>query len=231
MRGKPEPYRPVSRDPFDPEEVLEWTDTKQPFQPGSSQQKHPAVSSVVANQPVDSSDTSPLTARRTELTPAPPRPAPRQHRSNSTRTKANEFTVPVSELPKYIKLAYQPPAPTPLHKLPKDYWAVQIVAVNNLDRLKRFVEDNQLLGMIGAELQTANGTMFALLLGVYESREIAAQAAAARPAALQKFEPYVRSMRSLHASMRASGREAEPTKAASTAQISRPSGKDSSAGG
>lgn len=88
-----------------------------------------------------------------------------------------------------------------LEDLPGDYWAVQLIALNSQAELRDFMQSTQLDELTGAMIKVNGRTWYVALLGVYENRDVAVQAAAQRPAALQRYEPYVRSVASLQAAM------------------------------
>lgn len=91
--------------------------------------------------------------------------------------------------------------PTALQEVPASYWAVQLIALGSQGELRAFIRDTQLDELIGAMINVRGKTWYVALLGVYETRAEAAQAAAERPLLLQRYEPYIRSMASLQAAM------------------------------
>ena len=90
-----------------------------------------------------------------------------------------------------------------LEDLPGDYWAVQLIALNSQKELREFMRSTQLDELSGAMIKVKDRTWYVALLGVYEDRESAERAAAERPAVLQRYEPYIRSVASLQAAMSA----------------------------
>ena len=99
--------------------------------------------------------------------------------------------------PEYINLAFQPAAPTPLANLPGDLWVVQLAAVSNIGGLQDFVTSHQLPGLTGAAFAKDGEQLYALLLGVYETRARAERAAATRPKPLTQFTPWIRPLSAL----------------------------------
>jgi septal ring-binding cell division protein DamX len=85
--------------------------------------------------------------------------------------------------------------------LPGDYWAVQLIALNSQAELQDFMQSTQLDELTGAMINVNGRTWYVALLGVFENRDLAERAAAQRPAALQRYEPYIRSVASLQAAM------------------------------
>jgi septal ring-binding cell division protein DamX len=88
-----------------------------------------------------------------------------------------------------------------LQDLPGDFWAVQLIALNSQTQLRDFMQSTQLDELTGAMIKVNGRTWYVALLGIYENRDLAEQAAAQRPMALQRYEPYVRSVASLQAVM------------------------------
>ena len=88
-----------------------------------------------------------------------------------------------------------------LHDLPGDFWAVQLIALNSETKLRDFMQSTQLDELTGAMIGVNGRTWYVALLGIYENRDLAEQAAARRPMALQRYEPYIRSVASLQAAM------------------------------
>ena len=88
-----------------------------------------------------------------------------------------------------------------LHDLPGDFWAVQLIALNSQTQLRDFMRSTQLDELTGAMIGVNGRTWYVALLGIYENRDLAEQAAAQRPMALQRYEPYIRSVASLQAAM------------------------------
>ena len=83
-----------------------------------------------------------------------------------------------------------------LQDLPGDFWAVQLIALNSQTQLRDFMQSTQLDELTGAMIEVNGKTWYVALLGIYENRDLAEQAAAQRPIALQRYEPYVRSVAS-----------------------------------
>ena len=90
-----------------------------------------------------------------------------------------------------------------LEDLPGDYWAVQLIALKSQKELREFMRSTQLDELSGAMIKVKDRTWYVALLGVYEDRASAERAAAERPAVLQRYEPYIRSVASLQAAMSA----------------------------
>ena len=88
-----------------------------------------------------------------------------------------------------------------LQDLPGDFWAVQLIALNSQTQLRDFMQSTQLDELTGAMIEVNGRTWYVALLGIYENRDLAEQAAAQRPVALQRYEPYIRSVASLQAAM------------------------------
>jgi septal ring-binding cell division protein DamX len=86
--------------------------------------------------------------------------------------------------------------------LPPSYWAVQIAAVKDIERVAKMVKDNRLEGMLGVPMNTDSGPLHAVLTGVFVKREDAQASAENLPPALAGYEPWVRPLAHLQAAMR-----------------------------
>ena len=107
-----------------------------------------------------------------------------------------------SELPVYFRLAYRTEEPAPLLDLPKSFWAVQLVALSNKDALEKYANASSLVGLSGARVASNGKLLYVLLLGIYESKELARQAVASLPnKETMKPSPWIRSLDSLHKAM------------------------------
>ena len=95
----------------------------------------------------------------------------------------------------------RPQTPVSLHDLPGNYWAVQLIALSSQSELKAFMAELNLDELTGAMIEVKGRRYYVALLGVYETRTLAEQAARNRPAALKGLEPYIRSMASLQSAM------------------------------
>ena len=107
-----------------------------------------------------------------------------------------------SELPVYFRLAYRTEEPVPLLDLPKSFWAVQLIALSNKDALEKYANASYLVGLSGARVASNGKLLYVLLLGVYESKELARQAVASLPnKEAMKPSPWIRSLDSLQKAM------------------------------
>jgi septal ring-binding cell division protein DamX len=92
-------------------------------------------------------------------------------------------------------------ADNPLMDLPVDHYAVQLLAMNDAAELANFVADHQLDGTLSARVERNGELYHVLLLGVYETRELAEQASLALPPPLDAKTPWIRSVRSIQNAM------------------------------
>lgn len=106
-------------------------------------------------------------------------------------------------LPTYVRLMYRPEKTQKLEDLPPSFYTMQLVALSSGAELRKFMAELALEGLTGAMIKVQDTTFYVALLGTYETRAIAEQAAAARPDVLKDFEPYIRSLGSLQAAMEA----------------------------
>ena len=125
---------------------------------------------------------------------------PEATETQSTATR--KFLAIDAKTPLYISLAYKPEQPTSLLDLPKTFWAIQIMALQDQDGLNNYVLDKQLVGVSGAKIESQGKLFYALLLGVYESRSIAEEAWESRPKSISALKPYFRDLGSLQNAIR-----------------------------
>ena len=107
-----------------------------------------------------------------------------------------------SDLPAYFRLAYRTEEPVPLLDLPKSFWAVQLIALSNKDALEKYANTSSLVGLSGARVASNGKLLYVLLLGIYETKDLAIQAVASLPDnETMKPTPWARSLDSLHKAM------------------------------
>jgi len=86
--------------------------------------------------------------------------------------------------------------------LPKTLWAVQLIALSKKEALEEFANQTQLLRLSGARIASKNQILYVLLLGIYETKDLAKQALASVPKKQkQNISPWIRSMGSLQTAM------------------------------
>jgi septal ring-binding cell division protein DamX len=103
--------------------------------------------------------------------------------------------------PDWQQLAYRPAHVIPLKDLPSGFYTVQIVAMSSMEALESFRHAHGLDGVLGARIESGGRIFYALLLGVYETLADARAAAAARPASLQSYQPWIRKLDTLKAAV------------------------------
>ena len=105
-------------------------------------------------------------------------------------------------VPEYISLAYSSEKEVSLLALPKTLWAVQLIALSKKEALENFANQTQLLRLSGARIASKNQILYVLLLGIYETKDLAKRALASLPKEQkQNISPWIRSMGSLQAAM------------------------------
>lgn len=97
----------------------------------------------------------------------------------------------------------EPPAPEPqsLMQLPRDFYAVQMLAMTSREELDDFTARHDLAGLQAARVERDGTLYYVLLLGVYPSLEQARDALADLPRGLSGVEPWIRPVGSLQAAM------------------------------
>ena len=99
--------------------------------------------------------------------------------------------------PAYVSLAYQPIKSVSMLDLPKDFVAAQVMSVSSRERLEDYVNRYRLVGLSGARVAHGGKLRYVLLLGIYETRELADQATRGLPPPLDELDVWMRSMASL----------------------------------
>lgn len=139
---------------------------------------------------------APARIRRAVAPPPPPLP----------EVEATPAVVPTAAatdagVPTHIRLAYRPDKPTSMLDLPADFYAVQLIAMTSRERLEAYIEKNQLEGMSAARVERDGGLYFVLILGIYQTRELAEQASQTIPPPLDTTEPWIRPLGALQEAM------------------------------
>ena len=129
----------------------------------------------------ESPDPDRFDATDTSRPNAPSSAALRQDPTPSTRpTRAapppNQNNPQTTEVPKHVRLSYQPSQPMALMDLPADFWVVQLVSVSSKEALERYAIEHQFRGMSAARVWSQNQFFYILILGIYETKENAAAA-------------------------------------------------------
>jgi len=105
-------------------------------------------------------------------------------------------------VPDYVSLSYSSKQEISLLDLPEYYWAVQLLALSKKEALENYANQTQLINLSGARIASQNQLLYVLLLGIYETKELAKQAVASLPENQKKnLSPWIRSMGSLQTAM------------------------------
>jgi septal ring-binding cell division protein DamX len=121
-------------------------------------------------------------------------------------------SIPSADSPAYIKLAYRSSEPVSLLNLPKNFWAVQLIALSQKKALEKYANESDLKGLSGAQIAVNDKLFYVLLLGIYETKKHAKEAIKSIQDKNMKNPPWVRSLGSLQKSMIAGDKLAqEPT--------------------
>ncbi|MGK0221322.1 MAG: septal ring-binding cell division protein DamX [Limisphaerales bacterium] len=148
-----------------------------------------AVAVPIAAPPIEPKpvETEPIQSEPRESKPREARPAPNE-------------TAPRSEnIPKHVRLAYKPEKAVSLIDLPAEFWAVQLIALSSKEALEAFATANDIRGMSAARIGAGGELFYILLLGVYESRDLATEASTDLPPPFDN--PWIRSLGSLQKGM------------------------------
>ena len=103
--------------------------------------------------------------------------------------------------PAYAQLAYRPDEPVRIIDLPENFYAAQLLAVSTKKQIEDFVVAQNLYNMSAARIEQNGQVLYVLLLGVYESKEIAERAVAVMPTPVKSMKPWVRPIEGLQDAM------------------------------
>jgi DamX protein len=100
-----------------------------------------------------------------------------------------------------VRLAYRPPEAVPLTELPRDFYAVQLIAMNTREELEAFVQRHGIEGVSAARVERDDALYYVLLLGIYETLDKARRAVADLPGPFRDTTPWIRPLGSLQSAM------------------------------
>jgi len=136
--------------------------------------------------------------RAAPVAPPPDRSAPTA--SIAQQPIARPKSLP-ADAPQHVQLSYQPDQPVAILDLPKDFYAVQLVAVSSKEALEDYAQEKKLAGMSAARIWDGDQVFYILMLGIYETRENAQRAVDSLSGPLAQLNPWIRSVASLQAAM------------------------------
>jgi septal ring-binding cell division protein DamX len=152
-------------------------------------------------EPRPSQEPARATSPLEEPEPAPPAESPPVPDEPAPPVAAPTEVAQADSRPEYARLAYQPPEPVPLTELPREFYAVQVLAMPSRDALDAFVQRHGIQDVTAARVERDGELYYVLLLGIYETAEIARRAAAALPQPFDHTMPWIRPLGSLQAAM------------------------------
>jgi len=135
------------------------------------------------------------------LLAAPPPPPEQPEPTTASATPEVADATSPAEVPAHIRLAYQPLEPTPILDMPASFYAVQLIAMTSRERLEAYIEDNHLEGMSAARIERGGELYYVLILGIYETRELAELASHDLPPPLDSTEAWIRELGDLQQAM------------------------------
>jgi len=103
--------------------------------------------------------------------------------------------------PLHDQLSYQPDRPVAILDLPRDFYAVQLVAVSSRETLENYAQEHKLADMSAARIWDGRQIFYVLLLGIYETEAKAKGALNSLTGALAQLDPWIRSVGSLQTAM------------------------------
>ena len=118
---------------------------------------------------------------------------PRQHPTSTAQQAGIDlYNYTRHALPDYARLALRPVADDDFLTLPPHYYAVQLFALSSPDRVEAYVKRTGLASVSAARIENNGKLLYVLLLGVYETRELALKAIASLPSQIDKQAVWVR---------------------------------------
>lgn len=142
----------------------------------------------LADAPVGASP-APVAPPQPASQPAPITP-PQPVRNGSANAK-----------PLHVQLSYQPDRPVAILDLPRDFYAVQLVAVSSRETLENYAQEHKLADMSAARIWDGRQIFYVLLLGIYETKANAEGALNSLSGTLAQLDPWIRSVGSLQTAM------------------------------
>jgi hypothetical protein len=85
--------------------------------------------------------------------------------------------------------------------MPAEFYAVQLMAMPSRERLEAYIREHNLTDMSATRIARAGELYYVLILGVYETRELAETASRDVPPPLDEREPWIRSLGNLQDAM------------------------------
>ncbi|MFP6814917.1 MAG: SPOR domain-containing protein [Pseudomonadales bacterium] len=171
---------------------------------------------VAATAPLDSPEPEPTSAGR-----QPPEPPPPPHMENAVapitdvaeETDVVEKTDVVEETDAALQaelasntetVPETEPAPktdNSILNMPAEYYAVQLLAMRNQERLEAYVLENNLTDLSAIRIARDGELYHVLLLGIFETWELAKSASREVPPPLDEREPWIRKLGDLQEAM------------------------------
>ncbi len=142
-------------------------------------------------------------ARSLPAAPGVERPEPVSAAQPVNLTSPSTEAAQPSGVPKHVRLSYKPDNPVAILDLPATYWVVQLVSVSEKESLEQYAQQHGLDGMSAARVWAKEQFFYVLILGVYETYEIAKEASRDLPAPFDMHSPWIRSVGSLQKAMMA----------------------------
>ena len=132
-----------------------------------------------------------------------PKPPTAEEKTTTTPIKSPAN----ADVPKHVRLSYQPGRPVALLDLPPQYWVVQLVSVSDKETLERYAVKHRLRGMSAARIWSKEQFFYVLILGIYETQANAKEASEDLPPPFDEFPPWIRSVGSLQKAIQAADRQ------------------------
>ena len=85
--------------------------------------------------------------------------------------------------------------------MPAEFYAVQLMAMPSRERLEAYIREHNLTDMSATRIARDGELYYVLILGVYETQELAETASRDVPPPLDKREPWIRSLGNLQDAM------------------------------
>lgn len=200
---------PELRDPAEP-----WF-----CEPGVTQEEWQCIQNEAVAKVPEPTRPSPKRPQRQPAIAATPQvtsqqTASRERTAATVTPEAKSSSLPASSAadrsaenaPEYVSLAYRPAQPKAILDLPKEFSAVQLVALSSREALEKYASKSKMRGMSAARILRGDKLFYILLLGIYETRERAERAIVDLPPPFDVHTPWIRSVDSIQKAMLAADR-------------------------
>ncbi len=101
----------------------------------------------------------------------------------------------------YLADAFHPQKSTPVHELPGELFALQLIAVSSREQIENYAEQHDLYDLVAVPIQQHGKRLYVLIAGFYQHEQDARRALELLPQEVRTQSPWVRQLAGLQALM------------------------------